>query len=150
MPGLSSADRRFARERGVECGNELNVHSSGLRSIDGGRAKASRWICFDRLFGEIVVQKSGTKDKPPRGGGFDCAWCHSNRSFRERPNSAGTQFFTLSREPDARASSYTAELSVDFGDWSPLEFDGFSEKRKLIAWARANDQLALIVGRISF
>ena len=46
----------------------------------------------------------------------------------------------------ARASSYTAELSVDFGDWSPLEFDGFSDKRKLIAWAGPNDQLAPIAG----
>jgi hypothetical protein len=35
---------------------------------------------------------------------------------------------------------------VDFGDWSPSGIDEFSDKRKLIAWARPNDQLALTVG----
>ena len=35
---------------------------------------------------------------------------------------------------------------VEFGDWSPLEFDGFSDKRKLIAWDRPNDQLAPVAG----
>ncbi len=39
-----------------------------------------------------------------------------------------------------------ADLSVDFGDWSPLEFDEFSDKRKLIAWDRPNDQLAPVAG----
>ncbi len=63
---------------------------------------------------------------------------------------ASTKFFTLSREPDSnptpRHQVILPELSVDFGDWSPLEFDGFSDKRKLIAWARPNDQLAPIAG----
>ena len=35
---------------------------------------------------------------------------------------------------------------VDSGDWSPLEFDGFSDRRKLIAWDRPNDQLAPVAG----
>ena len=34
---------------------------------------------------------------------------------------------------------------VDFGI-VPLEFDGFSDRRKLIAWDRHNDRLALIAG----
>ncbi len=35
---------------------------------------------------------------------------------------------------------------ADFEDWSPLEFDGFSDKRKLIIWDGHNDRLALIAG----
>ncbi len=42
-----------------------------------------------------------------------------------------------------------ADLPVDFGDWSPPEFDEFSDKRKLIGWDRPNDLLAPIAGRTS-
>ena len=46
----------------------------------------------------------------------------------------------------ARASSYTAELSCGFRGLVPSGIDGFSDKRKLIAWDRPNDQLAPIAG----
>ena len=38
------------------------------------------------------------------------------------------------------------KLSCEFRGLVSLEFDGFSDKRKLIAWDRLNDQLAPVVG----
>jgi hypothetical protein len=50
------------------------------------------------------------------------------------------------QELNAPASIILAESFVDYGDRSLLEFDGFSDNRKLIIWDRSNDQRALIAG----
>ena len=63
---------------------------------------------------------------------------------------AGLNFCTVEsgtgQQLNARASSYTAELSCGFRGLVPSGIDGFSNRRKLIVWDRPNDQLASIAG----
>ena len=56
--------------------------------------------------------------------------------------SQGANQFHAKKAPAGVSGAEQWSCLVNFGDWSLLEFDGFSDKRKLVAWDRLNDQLA--------